>query len=84
MTASHCISEALSDRSTQRLFNFLENLPLFDLLFTNDQGPDSEVTYLLINFYLGGKTTTKCTVLLLCRILTFHLSGNSFIMPLTY
>lgn len=40
-----CHTEALPDRPTQRLFNFLQDLPLFDLRFTTDQGPDSEVTY---------------------------------------
>ena len=38
-------SEALPDSPTQRLFHFLEDVPLFDSLFTTDhQGPDSEVT----------------------------------------
>lgn len=30
-------------RPTLGLFNFLEDLPLFDLLFITDHGPDSEV-----------------------------------------
>lgn len=46
MTACHVDVRVntFPDRSPQGLFYFLEDLPLFDVRFTADQGPGSAVT----------------------------------------